>query len=395
MVPQLWTKDFILLLVANAFCFCAFDLLLPTLPVFLTKHGISGGEVGIVMGIFTFSAIFVRFFSAEGSRRLGMKNCLYIGLVICSVAIAAYSLGTTFAVAAAVRIMHGFGFGLTTTLSATIAANVIPDARRGEGTGYLGFGTIIAASLAPFLGLWMLEHLGGVYLFAFTALTQLVALCCILFVSVPEPAVPVKERRKSALIDMVYEKTAVFPSLLTIVLGVCFSSILSFVALFAQERHLENIGWLFLVATLGSFTARLTTGRIFDIKGPAWVIIPGTLIYMTGFLLLSQATSLRYLMAAALAVGLGGGTLFPSMQAWAMKRTVPERRGEANAMFYNAFDIGVGGGSIFFGFIAAATSYGFMYLSAAFVMGMLAIVYTGAQLLQHKVGIAAQATPDR
>lgn len=386
MVAKLWTKDFILLLIANAFSFCAFDLLLPTLPVFLVAHGNNSGEVGIVMGIFTFSAIFIRLFTAEGSRRFGLKNFLYIGLIICCISISAYSLGTTFITAAAIRIMHGLGFGITTTLSATIAANIIPDARRGEGTGYLGFGMVITASLAPFLGLWLLEHFGGTYLFVFTALTQLYALVCIFFVSVPKLPIYVreKERQKHTLIDRLVEKAALFPSLLTLMLGICSGSLLSFIALFGQEKHITNVGWFFLAATFGSFAARLVAGNIFDRKGHAWVIMPGALIYMVGFILISQATSKNYLMVAAVLIGLGGGALFPSLQAWIMNRTVPERRGEANAMFYNAFDVGVGGGSILLGFIAAATSYGVMYLFAAFVMLLLFAVYVGVHLSQQK-----------
>lgn len=383
MTASLWTKNYILSLLANALSICAFDLLLPTLPVYLTINGRNSGEVGIIMGIFTFSAIIIRPFSAEGARQFGIKQCLYFGIVLSSLAIAAYSQGTTFTTAAGIRILHGLGFGISTTLTATIIAHVIPDSRRGEGVGYLGLGTVITASFAPFLGLWLLDNLGASYLFACSVFTQLCALSLISFISTAEFPVNTPPEKQASFINMFVEKSALFPSLLVMLLGICFSSILSFIALFGQERRIDNVGWFFIASTLGNFVARIVAGRIFDRKGHAWVIPPGSLLCLTGLILLSQATTVTHLMLAAAFYGLGGGTLFPSLQAWIINRTAPERRAEANAMFYNAFDVGIGFGSILLGFIAATASYSVMYLFAAGVMATLFTVYFVFQVLNN------------
>ena len=49
----------------------------------------------------------------------------------------------------AARILHGFGFGLSTTFAAAIVADVIPASRRGEGIGYFGLGSTVMMALAP------------------------------------------------------------------------------------------------------------------------------------------------------------------------------------------------------------------------------------------------------
>ena len=385
MTEKLWTRNYVLLIIASAFSRCSFDILLPTLPLFLTANGTSGGQVGIVMGSFTFSAILVRFFVAEGSRRFGIKRLLYVGLAICALISLAYNLGTTFISAASLRIIHGFGFGIATTLAATIAAGVIPVDRRGEGFGFLGFGGLLTAAIAPFVGLWLLDGFGSLTLFAFTALTQLGCILCISRVAVKQSTADTpKVEGFRALLTDIFEKPALFPAFLAMLQGIGLSGVICFIALFSQELSIANVGWFFLASTTGTFISRLFSGRIFDYYGRSWVFIPGLLLCITGLILIAQATSLRHLIIAALLFGAGGGAVFPSLQAWIMNRVAPSRHNQANALFYNAFDIGIGGGSIILGFIVSATSYRVMYLTTAATLTAMLIIYLVSLVLGRR-----------
>lgn len=384
MTDKLWTKNYILLIIASAFSRCSFDILLPTLPLFLTANGTGGGQVGIVMGSFTFSAILVRFFVAEGSRRYGMKRFLYVGLAICTAISLAYNLGTTFISATTLRVIHGFGFGIATTLAATIAAGVIPVARRGEGFGFLGFGGLLTAAIAPFVGLWLLENHGSLTLFAFTALTQIGCILCISQVLVKELAAdtPKVESFRALAADL-FERPALFPAFLAMLQGIGLSGVICFIALFSQELSIANVGWFFLASTAGTFIARLFSGRIFDYYGRSLVIIPGVLLCITGMILIAEATSLRHLITAALLFGAGGGAVFPSLQAWIMNRVAPNRHNQANALFYNAFDIGIGGGSIVLGFIVSVSGYRVMYLTGAATLAVMLGIYLFSLVLER------------
>ena len=68
------------------------------------------------------------------------------------------------------------------------------------------------------------------------------------------------------------------------------------------------------------------------------------------------------LLLSGLFYGFGFGALFPALQAWVIDLVEPERRGVATATYYNAFDIGIGSGSILLGAVAAVTNYSTMYL---------------------------------
>ena len=79
---NLWTKNFIALIATNGLLFASFHVLLPTLPIYAGNIGANGVQIGMISGIFGFSAIFIRLFTDTGIRAFGKKNCLYIGLFL-------------------------------------------------------------------------------------------------------------------------------------------------------------------------------------------------------------------------------------------------------------------------------------------------------------------------
>ena len=146
---KLWTRNFMALIAANGFLFASFHFLLPTITIYASSLGATGLQIGLIGGIFGYSAIFIRLFTDTGVRAFGKKNCLYVGLVLCILATLAYLLLDNPNAIIFARVIHGLGFGLSTTFAAAIAADVIPAARRGEGIGYFGMGSTIAMALAP------------------------------------------------------------------------------------------------------------------------------------------------------------------------------------------------------------------------------------------------------
>ena len=54
----------------------------------------TGTEIGIITGIFGFSAIFIRLFTDTGVRKFGKKKCLYFGLFCSFLATFSYDIFT-------------------------------------------------------------------------------------------------------------------------------------------------------------------------------------------------------------------------------------------------------------------------------------------------------------
>src|SRR5699024_6816278 len=75
-----------------------------------------------------------------------------------------------------VRIMQGAGWGLSSTSSGTIATDLVPKERRGEGLGYYGLSGNIALAFGPALGLFLTDHISFTMLFSICGILGFIAL---------------------------------------------------------------------------------------------------------------------------------------------------------------------------------------------------------------------------
>ena len=373
---KLWSKDFIALVMTNGLLFASFHFLLPTLPMYADHLGATGTEIGLIGGIFGFSAIFIRLFTDIGVRVLGKKNSLYAGLFLSILATMSYFIFDSIDAIILARVVHGFGFGLSTTFATAIAADVIPAARRGEGVGYLGLGSTAAMALAPALGLSMLLDLGPGVLFTFLAVMSLLAIGTAKVCSETEtvPALPVPAVH-SSVHNRLFEAGTGVPAVLTILFGAAYGSVNTFIAMLANETGIGHAGLFFVIGTLFIFISRPFGGRLFDRKGPFFVILPGSIFFIVALVLIFMATSLPLLLLASVFYGFGGGLLLPALMTWMLNLVQADRRSAAGATFYNMLDIGTSSGLILLGSLAGSIGYAAMYRYVAVIMVVFVLFF--------------------
>jgi MFS family permease len=125
--------------------------------------------------------------------------------------------------------------------------------------------------------------------------------------------------------------------------------------------------------------SRPFSGKWFDLFGANIIIYPAILCFAVGtFLLSGSNTSLLFLSSAAL-IGLGWGTMFPSLQTIAIQVAPPKKRALATATFLSIFDFGFGIGSFLFGIAAAKIDHGSLYFYCSFLI----IIGIGIYYLLH------------
>ena len=107
----------------------------------------------MVVGIFTFSALIVRPFAGKALETKGRRFVFLFGphcfCLYCWIIWIYDKYLLTFCDAD----YPGGGWGFSTTASGTIATDLIPAKRRGEGMGYYGLFGNIAIAIGPALGL--------------------------------------------------------------------------------------------------------------------------------------------------------------------------------------------------------------------------------------------------
>lgn len=385
---KLWTKDFILLSLSNLFLFFGFQILLPTLPMYVSDRGGEETAVGLVIGIFTISALLVRPFSGAALDIFGRKLFLVVGLIICLAAIGVYGFAATVMFILFLRVIHGVGWGIATTTYGTIVSDIIPSSRRGEGMGYYGMSTTLAMAVAPVTGIWIINHWGFTYLFIISFISTIISLVLSQLLHINHEKVE-DEPKKANFTSSLFERSALFPSLLVFFMTFAYGGIVGFITLFGKEVGILNVGWFFSINALFLLIVRPISGKLYDKKGHQWVLFPGAVFGIISLLILSTTTTLLGLIVSAMFFGITFGSIQPSLQAWLIQRAEPRRRGAANATFFSAFDLGIGGGAMILGAIAGMTSYATMYRFTSIVFVIFLIVYGGYILKIRKNNLAA------
>ena len=380
---RLWTRDFVAVVLTNGLLFAGFHFLLPTLPIYASDLGATGTEIGVIGGIFGYSAIFIRLFTDTGVRAFGKRKCLYVGLILSILATIGYAVFPSIGLIIAARVIHGFGFGLSTTFAAAMAADAIPAARRGEGIGYFGLGSTVAMAMAPAFGLVLLTDISPTALFLCSGVLTMLAIgtarACHTRpeqADLPVPAI------HSSIRNRLYEAGTGAPAVLTILFGAAYGSVNTFIAMMASEAGIESAGLFFIVGTCFIFISRPFGGRLLDQKGAFAVVMPGAVLYLAALLLIIQAKSLTLLLGASVFYGLGAGLLLPALMTWMINVVRADRRSAASATFYNMLDIGTSTGILVLGGAAGTIGYIAMYWYVAGIMGLFLVF----GILQHFSG---------
>lgn len=358
---SIWTKDFIIIIVINFLIYFGFQMLLPTLPIYVKDLGGTKGVIGWVTGLFTISALIIRPFIGAGLDRFGRKWIFLLGLIIFIIVTGAYSFLPTIGLILMFRFIHGFGWGASSTASSTIATDIIPKKRFGEGMGYYSLSSSLAMAIAPAVGLSMISK------FNFQAVslvsTGLVILGLILSFTLTYKKVekaPKKEKSKEKI--LLYEKTSIRPTIVIFFVAVTYGTITSFLSLYAKERGIENIGIFFTIYAVSMLISRPSFGKIVDSYGADFAVIPGLICVAIAMVLLSIASTLSIFIIAAFFYGIGFGAAQSSLQAMAVINAPRHRLGVANATFFTGFDSGIGFGSIVLGIVSSTFGYSQMFL---------------------------------
>lgn len=360
---RIWTRDFIFIWIANFFVFLGFQMTLPTLPLYVKELGGGDQLVGVIVGIFTFSALLLRPFAGHALESKGRGFVYIFGLSLFVVTMGAYGFIASLFFLGVMRVLQGAGWGYSTTAGGTIATDLIPTERRGEGMGYFGLSGNIALALGPSLGLWLVGLVSFQEIFLISAGLGVVALLFSLGIRYKKVEAP-ETRTKPARFDVI-EKTALQPSILMFFITATFGGIATFLPLHAMERNVDGIASYFFVYAIFLMISRTFAGKIYDKKGHLYVFIPGTLMIFIAMLLLAWLPNTTILWTAGAIYGFGFGTVQPALQAWAVDKAQANRKGMANATFFSFFDLGIGIAAITFGLLASTINYASIYIASS------------------------------
>jgi predicted MFS family arabinose efflux permease len=147
--------------------------------------------------------------------------------------------------------------------------------------------------------------------------------------------------------------------------SVAYGTIISFIAVVARERGLDNVGTFFALLALSSLGVRLFAGRAYDTWGPATTLVPLLILLAVGMSILAVARDPLLFLLAAVPAGIGIGGAHTTLISSVVDRSAAESRASSVASFAACWELGVGGGTIVMGQLADRAGFGPMFLVVA------------------------------
>lgn len=370
MKSALWTKDFTLITLANLLMAIAFYFMVPVLPVFLSDNfSATEGQIGLVLSFYTIAALLIRPFAGYALDVIG-RYSIYVGsLLIFSTIFFGYIWATSILLVLLLRFMHGLTWGSMSTAGSTIAVDLVPQKRRGEGIGIFGLSMTIAMAIGPLIAIAITGDSSYTRLFLSAAGFSFLGLVLALFVRVPK----INTLKKSFKISSLIEKKALPVSINMFFVTIPYGGIISFIALYGRSIGVENSGLFFLLIAIGIAISRILSGKSFDRVGPKKICILGLTLLIGGLLLLALNKSFFGYHVSALIVGFGFGIIMATFQAIANHKVKAENRGAANSTYLTFFDLGIGCGMLLVGYLIQLMDYSGAFILCS-VIELLALI---------------------
>ena len=266
---KLWTHSFCAVAAGNFLLFFAFYLLLPVLPMYLSEaFAASRSTAGFILSSYTITALMIRPFAGYMVDTFPRKKLLLICYFTFLLFFGGYLLAGTLLLFAIIRAGHGIAFGLLTVSNSTVAIDVMPSSRRGEGIGYYGVSNNLAMAVGPTLSLYIHDSFANFdYIFLLSMVSASIGLLtCVLgflaAVSVKAPRkVPVK--RPPVSLDRFLLLKGMPEALTLIFFSFSYGVLSTYLAVYGKEELGidSGAGFFFVLLAVGLILSRLTSGR--------------------------------------------------------------------------------------------------------------------------------------
>jgi MFS family permease len=365
---RLTSRSFVFICAGNFLYFGSFYLLLPILPQYVVHLGGSASQIGLVMGIFTFSSILIRPYLARLADTRGRRFVLLAATASFALLFLPYMKVQTMIPLYCLRILHGVVHGAFLAAAFAYVADLAPHDRRGEVMGIFGVANVLSMALSPALGIWLFNASGGSFFFPFIASVILASLAFLAITMIDEMKPGLSKTEKRSFTAIVRQR-AIWVSSLSLFSGATvYGAMVTFLPVYAPQRGLRNFGIFFTVYAASTILSRVITGRLSDRVGRSRVVIPFMGLLAIAVFLLPFLHSIPMLVLIGACFGMSFGTYMPTLNALIVDETPPRDRGPAIAFFTAFMDVGITTGAILLGVAAEFWGYAVMFTIGGFVV---------------------------
>ena len=366
----------------------SFNLIIPELPAYLDSLG---GEAfkGFIISLFTLSAALSRPFSGKLTDVFSRKYAIVFGAFVCMTVSFLYPLSHSILFFLTLRFFHGFSTGFNPTGVSAYIADIVPLNRRGEAMGYLGFFCSIGMAVGPMIGSWTKMNYDIDTMFYLAGIFSLITFLLSLTIkdSTKRKTLSLKNINEVFRVKTsdFFDKNVIPVAIVMILCEFSFGIILTIIPDFSDSIQIQDKSTYFTIYVLSSVVVRVVAGKVSDKYGRVPVLFYALLVSLVAMLILSYSQETTTMVISAIILGFGLGTASPTLFAWTVDLSEPDKLGRGFSTMFIALEVGIGLGAFISGTMYSSTLQNFFEI---FMVGSLmfffSIVYVVWYHITHK-----------
>jgi len=370
-----WNRDFILAILGYFFLFMSISLFF-LYPLFFERFGASESRIGLIMGIHSLTAIFVRPFFGRLIDVRGRKRVSLFGIGLLFVTVPLFHLVRDAGILPlALRGLTGLGWGISMTATITICSDLAPVEKLAHSMGIVGVAGLVASALGPLAAEETMRRFDFTGLFVLSSVFLAAAFFFILATRESLRADAHQVKRRTSVFRHLSVPGVLLIAALPVFHGAVRSAVVYFIALFGRSIPIGRVAPFFFSFSAAAILTRLWIGDLSDRYGRKQVIFPAACIISLNCVLISSVRSQAMFMLTGFIGGFGQGLIFPALSAYIIDILGRENKGLALSLYLSLFDVGMGMGSPFFGWISDLSGYRTMYLIAGAILFLFSALF--------------------
>lgn len=365
-------------------------ILLILLPLSSHKLGASPAQIGLIMGAYMFTSMFLRPVAGKIVDKFGTKRIFAAALILNALVISMYLFQELW-VFALLRILQGVILSFFSMVSHLMIIEVLSEKVRGQGLSLFSLSSMLPYTYGPFLALYFVDKVPMPYIFMALILISLTTLFIGMNLRLPE-----LRRQDSMQTDKLHvssdsykgwkDRKLLLPSVTMLLASAIIGTVAAFLPLYLEKRGLPFAGLYFLTETAVLITLRFFGRKMIQTDGrfPFKMVVILIFLMTMAVGLVRMAESLPVVLLAAVCNGIALSMLYPTLLTY-VSFIVPERfRGRGIGLFIAAADFGTSVGIWGLSLVASLYSYEVMF-SCCIVIGAAALLLI---LFSNKAGVS-------
>lgn len=374
-----------LLYVATLANFLAAGLFFAAIPLYVDQE-LDGSRalVGLSVGAFSISAVFLRPWIGRGVDRRGRKPFLITGLVLWMLSALAFFVAFAIPSVVVIRLVQGFAGGCFYTTAAAVATDLAPEEQRASAIAKFSLFLYAGFAVGPGIGETLIAGPG--FAAAWLTAAGLAGVGLVAVLLLPETgasAVAVQaERAEEGLSSRRFlHPAALGPGVVLACAAVGYSSITVFSPLYARSIGLGSSSALYATFAGTIILVRLVSLKFVDKVGRTAIALPGLALAAFGLGLMAVFAVPATAFVGVGCFGAGFALVFPALMAFTVDRVPDYERGEVLGSFTAFMDVGAGLGGYLVGSVADLAGFSWAYATPALLcsLGFLVLLRLSRQ----------------